>query len=105
MTPLERKAIIKTHPRVRFHAEAAQCTALTTARSGIGTYWHKDLNIRAAKQAHARCKNVAHWRFTSLKKSWASDGDYCWNHLFSQGLMADMTEDAAFRTWSERRIR
>jgi hypothetical protein len=54
-----------------------------------------------------RCKNAAHWRFTALTPSpgtvslppWASDGVYCWSHLFSRGLHATMGESDRFERW------
>lgn len=95
----DRKSQIATHPRVTFHTKGTRCTALTSARSGVGTHYHPDPEVRAAKQKHARCKSIAHWRFKALKKSHARDGDYCWNHLFSQGLFSDMAEEIAMDAW------
>lgn len=39
-----------------------------------------------------RCKNLAYWRFTALKKSYAKDGIYCMSHLYAAGLNHDQDE-------------
>lgn len=38
------------------------------------------------------CKKTARWQFTALPDSGARDGTYCWPHLLSRGLHADLTE-------------
>jgi hypothetical protein len=45
-----------------------------------------------------RCKKTARWQFTALPDSGARDGTYCWPHLLSRGLHADLTE-----TWRTQR--
>lgn len=55
-------------------------------------YGHMPLKARSAGMEPYRCKNAAWWRFRSLQRSWAGDGDYCWAHLFSCGLHGDQAE-------------
>lgn len=38
------------------------------------------------------CRSPARWTFTALPQSKASDGVYCWSHLLSQCLYADLSE-------------
>jgi hypothetical protein len=50
-------------------------------------------------KAQYKCRNRARWRFRAMKpSSWnpvpASDGTYCWPHLWSLGLQYGMAEDA-----------
>jgi len=92
---------VKRFPRVTWHKKATECTALTSSRGSCKMYFHKNDDVRAAAQAKAKCKNVAHWRFRSLKGSWAEDGDYCWSHLIHFGLYGDMVEEAATDRWME----
>lgn len=44
------------------------------------------------------CKKTARWQFTAIPDSGARDGTYCWPHLLSRGLHADLTE-----TWRTQR--
>jgi hypothetical protein len=39
-----------------------------------------------------RCKNRARWQFTAQPDSGARDGTYCWPHLLSRALHANMAE-------------
>jgi hypothetical protein len=104
MMPLaDRKEILKTHPRVTFHEKTTPCTGFSVCRTSVALYHHKDPEVRAAKADKARCKKFARWRFKALGKSWAKDGDFCLSHLIHQGLMADMTESAAFERWYDRK--
>jgi hypothetical protein len=99
----ERKAKIATHPRVRELKKAVPCDGLSAKR--MGGWYHKDPAKRAAARERARCKNDAGWSFTYLKSSPFDQGrrNFCWNHLFTQGLMGNPDEDAAFIRWCVRK--
>jgi hypothetical protein len=50
-------------------------------------------------RAKYKCRNRARWRFRAMKPSSrnpfpASDGTYCWPHLWSLGLQHSEAEDA-----------
>jgi hypothetical protein len=52
-------------------------------------------------RATYRCKAPARWRFRALRARRpdlppASDGTYCWHHLFSLGLYHDMAEEERY---------
>lgn len=46
-----------------------------------------------------KCKKLAHWHFTSLKKSTATSGNYCWTHLIYRGLYGSMEESDRTEKW------
>ena len=99
------RELVKRMPRVTYLETAGKCEEFSSARSSVGTYHHPDPEVRAAKQAHAACRNVAHWRFTELKPrdEWdPSQGRtrvVCWSHLLHWGIFSTPRETAATEKW------
>lgn len=70
--------VLDALPWVHYYCEPRECTG-----------W-----MRSGK----KCKNAAHWRFTSLKSRRVyamnqPNGVYCWSHLISRGIFGSMEEE------------
>ena len=76
-------------PGVAALPEPAQCTG-----------WH------SASGGKRPCKLPALWHFESQvtldEFSGGNTGDYCRNHLWSRGVIGDMSEEAVFKTWLQK---
>lgn len=75
----KQELVLDSLPWVHYYCEPKVCTG-----------W-----MRSGK----KCKNQAHWRFTSKKSrsKWAMNvpnGVYCWSHLISRGIYGSMEEEA-----------
>lgn len=82
MTRKQRADFIKRIPWVTYVSAAAPCDA-----------------VRAPA-----CKNVAHWRFRSLKRSIVRDGVYCMSHLINRCFYGDLRETDRLQRWQKRVI-
>lgn len=70
--------VLDNIPWVHYYCEPRECTGWMSSQK--------------------KCKNAAHWRFTSLKSRsvWAMNqpnGVYCWSHLMHRGLYGSMDEE------------
>jgi hypothetical protein len=86
----ERTELVARLPWVTRLARPAQCTAIK-AHTPLKALYRMGGKPPVGLDRY-RCKQPAYWRFRSLKKSMARDGDYCWSHLRHHGLYGDMDE-------------
>jgi len=75
----KQQIVLNALPWVHYYCDPRPCTGWMASRK--------------------KCKNPAHWRFTSKKSRtvWAMDqpnGVYCWSHLIHRGIYGSMDEEA-----------
>lgn len=62
--------------------------------------WVTRLKYKPACDAkQGKCKRSAEWKFKSLEKSLAKDGNYCMAHLLFE-MYSDMREQERLTQWS-----
>jgi len=105
-------------PRMQLVARLPWVTRLDEAHPCDGYRWsHMPLKAIYGRRGQPpdpaelekyRCRKSAWWKFEAIfpstREAQAPDGIYCWQHLFSLGLRANMAEDARFQK-AARRLR
>lgn len=100
MNAAERRAQIERIPWVRRLPEPVPCTGRksgTPMKAMYSMYGKPPAGLDGY-----RCKVPARWHFTALKKSRATDGDFCFNHLIHRGLLYDQDESVRLERWLAR---
>lgn len=101
MTPQERRNFLEFLPFVKRLRVAQPCDGLRWSIMPLkALYTHgPGRSLPPTGVEKYKCKNVAYWKFTALKKSNAHDGVYCMSHLFAAGIGHDMDEQNRLDRW------
>jgi len=90
-----RADFLKRLPWIKWLKEGRTCDGYRYNRMPV-----KAMHDSELKEKY-RCKNPAHWKYKTLKKSWAEDGVYCMAHLYANCIW-DMHEMARVERWIQK---
>jgi hypothetical protein len=86
----QRQALASRLPWVtRLKKSPGRCEGYRYSRMPLKAVFPDMKSYDPALAEKYRCKKNAWWQFRSPKRSYARDGDYCWDHLFSCGLLTE----------------
>lgn len=81
----ERKALVAELPWVTLLKKPQErCDGIKYGKVALRDIFEMNGKPPRGIQERARCKRQGWYRFKSLKKSWGTDGVYCYSHLSQQ---------------------
>lgn len=100
----ERKEFVATHPGVKRLKMSVPCDGVKWSQVPLRALYNWGPGRQNAPTGldPYRCKKLAWWRFTALKRRRRESENFCWTHLMHAGLYADMDEEARTKRWLKR---